>query len=168
MADSYSLYLVRHAIAGERGDQYPDDSKRPLTEHGMSRFRKAARGLGEMGADIDLILSSPYLRARQTADILAEQLRGHPPVVETAALAPGSAYRELLAELGRQGRASRIALVGHEPDLGSTAARLVGCPASFEFRKGGVCRIDVGGLPPTAPGALRWFATPKMLVALGG
>ncbi len=78
MADSYSLYLVRHAIAAERGEQYPDDAKRPLTTQGMTRFRKAVRGLAELDVEVDLILTSPFVRARQTADILSEQLRGHP------------------------------------------------------------------------------------------
>jgi phosphohistidine phosphatase len=166
MADSCSLYLIRHAIAAERGDEYPADSKRPLTAHGISRFRKVAKGLAELDVEIDLVLSSPFARARQTADILSQQLRGHPPVVETPALTPGAAYQDLLAELGRHARVAGIVLVGHQPDIGKTAARLVGCPDSFDFRKGGVCRIDVVELPPSSPGRLRWFVPPKMLAGL--
>jgi len=166
MADSHSLYVVRHAIAAERGDEFPDDAKRPLTAHGTSRFRKVAKGLAELDVEVDLVLSSPLVRARQTADILSQQLRGRPPVVETAALAPGGAYQDLLAELGRHARMGGIALVGHEPGIGEIAARLVGCPNSFEFRKGGVCRIDVEELPPSAPGRLCWFAPPKLLAGL--
>jgi phosphohistidine phosphatase len=166
MADSHSLYLVRHAIAAERGDQYPDDSKRPLTSRGISRFRKAARGLVELGSDVDLILSSPFVRARQTADILSDQLRGHPPIAETMALAPGGSFKDLLAELGQHARMGGIALVGHEPDIGELAARLAGCTRRFEFRKGGACRIDVDQFPPSAAGSLVWLATPKMLVGM--
>jgi phosphohistidine phosphatase len=168
MADNYSLYLVRHAIAAERGEEYPDDSKRPLTGQGMSRFRKAVRGLVEMGVEVDLILTSPYVRARQTADILAEELRGHPPVVETAALVPGAAHADLLGELANHAKRPALVLVGHEPGLGTAAARLVGAKGAFEFKKGGVCRIDVASLPPTGPGRLVWFATPKMLVGMKG
>jgi len=168
MAGSYSLYLVRHAIAAERGDQYPDDSKRPLTGEGMSRFRKAARGLVEMGVEVDLILTSPFVRARQTADILSEQLRGRPPVVETHTLVPGAAHADLVAELANHAKRSALAIVGHEPGIGTTAARLVGARGTFEFKKGAVCRVDVGGLPPAGPGRLVWFASPKMLVGLKG
>jgi phosphohistidine phosphatase len=168
MADSYSLYLVRHAIAGERGDEYPDDSKRPLTREGMSRFRKAARGLVEVGVEVDLILTSPFVRARQTADILSEQLRGNPPVVETNALVPGAPHADLIAELANHAKRSALALVGHEPAIGTTAARLVGAKGAFAFKKGGVCRIDVSSLPPEGPGQLVWFAPPKMLVGVKG
>jgi phosphohistidine phosphatase len=168
MADSYSLYLVRHAIAAERGDDYPDDAKRPLTGEGMSRFRKAARGLVEVGVEVDLILTSPFVRARQTADILSEQLRGKPPVVETNALVPGAPHADLVAELANHATRSALALVGHEPGIGTTAARLVGARGAFAFKKGGVCRIDVAGLPPAGPGQLVWFVPPKMLVGVKG
>jgi phosphohistidine phosphatase len=166
MADTYSLYLVRHAIAAERGDEYPDDSKRPLTGEGTSRFRKAVRGLVEVGVEVDVILTSPHLRARQTADILADQLRGHPAVVETGALVPGAAFADLVAELGNHAKRSALALVGHEPGIGTTAARLIGARGSLEFKKGAVCRIDVSSLPPTGPGRLVWFATPRMLIGM--
>jgi phosphohistidine phosphatase len=168
MADSYSLYVVRHAIAAERGDDYPDDSKRPLTGEGMARFRKAGRGLVEIGVEVDLILTSPFVRARQTADILSEQLRGHPPVVETNALVPGAAHADLIAELANHSKRSALALVGHEPGIGMAAARLIGAKGAFEFKKGAVCRIDVSSLPPAGPGRLIWFATPKMLVGMNG
>jgi phosphohistidine phosphatase len=168
MADSYSLYLVRHAIAAERGDQYPDDAKRPLTGQGMVRFRKAVRGLAELDVEVDLILTSPFVRARQTADILSEQLRGHPEIVETGALIPGAAHADLIAELANHAKRSALALVGHEPGIGTAAARLVGAKGAFEFKKGGVCRIDVSSLPPAGPGRLVWFATPKMLVGVKG
>lgn len=166
MADSYALYVIRHAIAAERGDEYPDDATRPLTPHGTSRFRKVARGLAALEAEIDVILTSPMVRARQTAEILSQQLRGHPPVVETAALEPGARYQDLFAELGRHARVTGIALVGHQPGIGEIAARLVGHRGSFEFRKGAVCRIDIDQLPPPGPGRLRWFAPPKMLASL--
>jgi phosphohistidine phosphatase len=167
MSDAYSLYVIRHAIATERGPEYPNESKRPLTQHGTSRFRKVARGLVELDADVSLILSSPLVRARQTADILSQELRGHPPVVETTSLAPGAAYADLLRELGQHTKMTGIALVGHEPGIGEIAARLVGASGAFEFRKGGVGRIDVERLPPSGPGRLIWLAPPKMLARLG-
>jgi phosphohistidine phosphatase SixA len=66
------------------------------------------------------------------------------------------------------GSSTALAIVGHEPGIGTTAARLVGARGTFEFKKGAVCRVDVGGLPPAGPGRLVWFASPKMLVGLKG
>lgn len=163
MSDSYSLYLVRHAVAAERGDQYPDDSARPLTDRGAAKFRKVVRGLAALDVEIDLVLTSPLVRARQTADLLALHLPGKPAVVETASLAPGASFADVVAELGDHARHGAIALVGHEPGIGALAARLLGFKTPFEFRKGGVCRIDVDTLPPSGPGRLRWFAPPKLL-----
>jgi phosphohistidine phosphatase len=167
MHETFSLYLVRHAVAADRGDAWPDDTKRPLTSSGTSRFRRQARGLAALGVRIEQILTSPLARTRQTADILAEALSNQPPIAEIAALAPGGTYAEVIAELAKRTRRSEIALVGHEPGIGELAARLVGAKAAFVFKKGAVCRIDVDALPPTGPGHLRWFATPRMLRALG-
>jgi phosphohistidine phosphatase len=163
-----NLYLVRHAIAAERGEEYPDDGKRPLTVRGVKRFRRIAKRLAEMGMRVDLILSSPFVRARQTADILAQALPGHPPIVETDALLPGATFSELSAVLGDHAQATAIAMTGHQPSIGAFAARLAGCRGEFDMRKGGVCRIDVERLPATGPGALRWLATPKLLTGLRG
>lgn len=166
MARTYGLYLVRHAIAAERGAQYPDDTKRPLTAEGIAKFKRVARGLAALDPQVDLVLSSPLVRARQTAEVLAQHLPGHPPIIETEALVPGAAFADLAAELGRHAKRSAIALVGHEPGIGTIAAKLIGAKGAIEFKKGGVCLIEVGGLPPTDPGRLVWFAPPKMLAGL--
>jgi len=158
-----TLYVVRHAIAAERGEQYPDDTKRPLTPRGMTRFRQAVKGLTALGVTLDQILTSPLVRARQTADIMAEEFPGRPPVVETRALAPGASFESLIDALAEYARYREIALVGHEPGIGGVAARLVAAQRPFDFKKGAICRIDVDALPPAAPGQLRWFVTPKIL-----
>ena len=168
MANRCSIYIVRHAVAEERGPEYPDDTLRPLTADGVSRFRKAVSGLVELGVEVEVILSSPLVRARQTANLLSKGLAGHPSVVETSALSPGASYKALMAELGRHARKTAIAIVGHEPHLGEIAARLVGCPERFDLRKGGACRIDVDRFPPSGPGRLQWFAPPKLLVRIRG
>jgi phosphohistidine phosphatase len=167
MPECYTIYLVRHAIAAERGDEYPDDGKRPLTPDGAARFRKVARGLAALDPTVDLVLTSPLVRARQTAEILSEHLASHPPVAETSALLPGAAFSDLVAELGGHARRSGIALVGHEPGIGASAARLIGVRGALEFRKGGICRVDVDSLPPAGPGRLVWFAPPKVLSRVG-
>ena len=164
MPGPYELYLIRHAVAEQRGEAWPDDAKRPLTSEGMSRFRKAARRLAEFGVSIDVIMTSPLVRARQTADILAAAFDAH--IVASDALAPGGSYQAILGDLDKQSKRSRIALVGHEPDLGELAGRLCGSRHHLEFKKGAICRIDVAALPPGGPGAMRWFIPPRMLRAL--
>ncbi len=167
MSDGYRLYIVRHAIAEERGDKFPDDSLRPLSGKGIERFQKVARGLRALDVSIDRILTSPLVRARQTADILAQEVDGRPNVVEVRALVPDATFEDLSAALEACRGLSSIALVGHEPSIGKFAARLVGVRAALEFKKGAICRVDVDTLPPAGPGRLRWFAWPKMLAPLG-
>jgi phosphohistidine phosphatase len=163
MPGPYELYLIRHAIAEERGDAWPDDAKRPLSDEGTSRMRKAARGFERLGVSLDLVLTSPLVRARQTAEIVAAVMPQRPSIVTVDALAPGGGYAALAAELEKHGRKNRIALVGHEPDIGELAARLIGSRHAFEFKKGAICRIDVDEVPPAGPGELRWFLTPRIL-----
>ena len=157
------LYLVRHGDAAERGKDYPDDSKRPLTSQGITRLHKAAHALNALGVTFDLVITSPLVRARQTADALAEIMKGKPSVVATDALAPAGTAASVIQELGKHMRKARIALVGHEPNLGELAARLIGAGAPLEFKKGSICRIDFEVFPPKGTGQLRWFLPPKML-----
>jgi len=166
MAGPFELHLIRHAIAAERGDAWPDDAKRPLTDDGIDRMRKAARGLARLDVALDLVLSSPLVRARQTADIVAAALASRPPIVTIDSLAPGSGYAALIADLEKHAKRTRIALVGHEPGLGEIAARLIGSRHGIEFKKGAICRIDIDEIPPSGPGRLRWFLTPRMLRAV--
>lgn len=158
-----SLYLVRHALAADRGAAYPNDDLRPLTARGMARFRSAVKGLATLDIEIDTILSSPLVRARQTADILANGLPGTPAVVETDALRPGARFEQLVRAVADCAGCASIALVGHEPDIGETAGRLAGTSGSIPFNKGAVCRIDFEEWPPDGPGRLRWFVTQRIL-----
>lgn len=161
------LYLMRHGIAEDRGEDWPDDSKRPLTNGGIAKLRKEARGLVALDVTFDQIITSPLVRTRQTADVLAEMLKGKPPIAASDALAPAGTPAAVIQEIGRHARKGRIALVGHEPNLGELAAQLIGAKAPLEFKKGGICRIDFEVLPPKGVGALRWFVTPKMLRSVG-
>lgn len=163
MAIIYELYIIRHGVAENRGEAWPDDTKRPLTDEGVTRLRRASRALARAGLSIDVVLTSPLVRARQTADIFAAALSPHPAVVNVEALAPDGSSAGVVAELDKHSRKKRIAIVGHEPGLGDLAGRLVGMRHAMEFKKGAVCRIDVETLPPKGPGALRWFLTPKLL-----
>ena len=166
MAGAYQLFLIRHGVAEERGDAWPDDAKRPLSEDGIERFQKSARGLARLDVWIDVVLTSPLVRARQTADILASAFDPRPSIITIDSLAPGGSYASLVADLEKHGRKTRIALVGHEPGIGELGARLIGSRHSFEFKKGAVCRIDVDEIPPVGPGDLRWFLTPKAMASI--
>jgi phosphohistidine phosphatase len=161
------LYLVRHAVAAERGDDWPDDTKRPLTTKGMSRFREAVKGLVWLGVGLDEIYSSPLVRAKQTADLLAEGLKERTAVRTLDELSPGHEPSRVLSELGKRIKRRRVALVGHEPDLGELAAALIGAPRALAFRKGGMCRIDVDRVGASAHGSLVWFLPPKVLRKTG-
>ena len=163
MATPCELYIIRHGVAEERGDAWPDDTKRPLTEDGTTKWRKASRALARTGLLVDVVLTSPLIHARQTAEIFAAELSPHPALVTVDALAPGGSLANVLAEIEKHARRKRIAIVGHEPGLGELAGRLAGMRQALEFKKGAICRIDVESLPSKNPGTLRWFLTPKIL-----
>jgi phosphohistidine phosphatase len=165
-SESYELYLIRHGIAEARGDAWPDDGKRPLTEQGATRLRKGARALARLGVSIDVVLASPLVRTRQTAEIVAAAFDPRPAVVNVEALAPGGSHASVMTELEKHVRRRCVAIVGHEPGIGELAGRLAGMRHALEFKKGGVCRIDVDTLPPRGAGTLRWFLTPRVLRSL--
>jgi phosphohistidine phosphatase len=157
------LYLIRHGIAAERSDDYPDDSKRPLTNNGIARVRREAKALEALGVSFDQIVSSPLTRTKQTAEILAETMKSKPPIATSDALAPAGTPSAVVQELVKYARKARVAVVGHEPNLGELAAKLIGARIPIEFKKGAICRIDFEVLPPKGVGQLRWFMPPKVL-----
>ena len=159
----FELYLIRHGVAAERGENYPDDTKRPLTNGGVQKLRKEAKALVALDITLDVILTSPLVRARQTAELVAAAFRNPPAIVTMASLTPGSAHNAIIEDLSKQHRRHHLALVGHEPGIGELAGRLIGLRRPLEFRKGAICRIDVAALPPAGPGQLRWFLTPRIL-----
>ena len=167
MAATIALYLVRHAVAAERGPKYPDDRLRPLTPAGVKRFAASVPGLLELDVVIDFVLTSPLVRARDTATLLAAGLKPKPAIAEIEALAPGGRHQAVIEAIKTHARRHRrLAIVGHEPDLGELAARLLGARGIVVFKKGGICAIDVDGATPGGPGTLRWHLTPKALRAL--
>ena len=161
------IYIVRHAIAEERGPEWPDDSVRPLTSKGAARMRQAIRGLRQLDVDINVILTSPLLRAHQTSELLAEGLKSEPAIEVALALAPGGSPAAVADAASHFAKAREVALVGHEPDLGKLAAWFIGAHIAPVFKKGGVCRIDFNGGLAGGAGQLIWSATPGMLRALG-
>ena len=160
------LYFLRHGIAADVGPDGSGDAGRPLTAKGIAKLKEEARGLRRLGVRPDIVLTSPLVRARQTADAVAGTFDPRPPIVVIESLSPGGTYQAVLADLEKQTRRSRIALVGHEPGIGELAARMIGSRHALEFKKGAVCLIYFETLPPAGPGALRWFLTPAILRTL--
>jgi phosphohistidine phosphatase len=161
------LYLVRHAIAHDRDPEaWPDDAKRPLTEEGDERFRRAARGLRRVVPSVDIVLASPYVRAWQTAVILSEE-GGWPAPEPCPELEAERPARQVIPVIGRRARTTgSLALVGHEPQLSELASRLLTGSedaAAIEMKKGAVACLWVEG---AGDPVLRWLAPPRILRAL--
>jgi phosphohistidine phosphatase len=163
------LYLVRHAIAFNPDEsQWPDDSQRPLTPDGEKRFKQAARGLSGLVPSVDVVLSSPFVRAWRTAELL-ERDAGWPKPTRCEALEAGRAPAEVLQALQPFSSSAAAALVGHEPSMHELASYLLTADTThvqLEFRKGGVARLELtDGLRPGAA-RLRWLLQPKAMRAI--
>ena len=158
------LYIVRHAWAKERDAlQFPDDALRPLTKDGRTRFGKLAEKLAERGVSPEIIATSPFVRCRRTAEILAEHVAGRPHVVDLQALTPDSDLEALIAWTRQQGKAT-VAWVGHAPDVSDLTARLSGGDGTaIRFAKGAVAAIEFAGEIGVGQGELLWLLTAKML-----
>lgn len=164
------VYLVRHAIAYERDrKRWPDDALRPLTPAGVRQFREAAAGIARSIPRPERVLVSPLVRARQTADILA-QLAGWPLAQVAPELEPGRPVKRALAAV-RDQEVEELALVGHEPHLttllgASVAGRDARAPCILE-KGGAACLVFESKVRP-GRAELAWLLTPAILRGLGG
>ncbi|PYV31408.1 MAG: phosphohistidine phosphatase SixA [Acidobacteria bacterium] len=162
----HELYIMRHGIAVTRGaGSFADDSKRPLTPEGKMKVQEIAKGLLRLGFEVDWILTSPLVRAVETAEIVSDALRPSVPTDFVEALKPGGSPEAVITFLARHLERRRILVVGHEPDLSEMAARLVGAGrnANLGFKKAGCCLIRFTEFPPKAPGELVWWLTPRIM-----
>ncbi len=163
------LYLLRHGIAVDHiGGEIKNDWQRPLTKEGNEETKAVALGLKRIGVKADLIVSSPLVRAKQTAEIVMQVLAKESEVQITEALAPGGLSSDLYIFLKQSVQKENIFLVGHEPDISRLAGNLLwsGPELYMPFKKAGICRIDIVDIPPTRPGVLKWFMSPKILCLL--
>jgi len=160
------VVLIRHARAEERV-LFKRDRSRALTQDGRRRMRKAARGLHALLPGLTQIATSPLLRARQTAEIVAAVYTGI-DTVSLPALSPGALPRAVLAWLRTQPQDALLALVGHEPDLGRLASWLLtGRPAGFvQFKKGAAALIEFVDVPAAGKGTLAWLLTAAQLAEI--
>lgn len=164
------LYVLRHGVAGEKGPKYPDDSKRPLVAEGRKETKKAAAAMNVLGLKFDLILTSPYARALETAQITADVLGIKKKVEISPVLEPDASYQDFKAEIKRRYAKKKfksLLIVGHEPHLSGLISRFVfGKPgAPIRLKKSGLAKLVFHeGLGFSA--SLNWLFTPKQLALL--
>jgi phosphohistidine phosphatase len=164
------LLVIRHAIAEDReafADTGRDDAERPLTKRGKRQMMRVAKGLRREVKSIDLLASSPLVRAAQTAAIVAEEY-GDVPIVTVPALAPDSAPEAFAAWLREQQGANVVGAVGHEPHLGILVTWLLcgGAESHVSLEKGGACLLELEGAPRRRGATLLWSLPPKILSQL--
>jgi phosphohistidine phosphatase len=170
------LYFLRHGKAASRSTSTTDDAARPLTDEGREETRRAARGLAALDLGIERIVTSPFVRARETAALTAEKLGL--PVEEADELAAGCDLDGLARVLGRLASAQQVMLVGHEPDFSTLIGLLIAGRQGVAvlLKKGACCRVD---LPDRAAesaaddarkllgkGELVWLMTTKQLALM--
>ncbi len=164
------LYLLRHAIAVERRKEgHEDDAQRPLTPEGERKMQRIAEAMRKLDLAFDLILSSPLVRARQTADIVAEEFKLTECRKFSSHLAPEGDPRDLIRELKRLYRSSRrVILVGHEPYLSSLMATLLAGRTDIDInlKKGGLCLLSIGSLQHGRCAVLEWLLTPRQMAKI--
>jgi phosphohistidine phosphatase len=154
------LYLLRHGIA-EDGIGMPD-SQRQLTAEGRKKLRKVLQLALEAGVRPDYILSSPYIRARQTANIAAEELHFSGQVIESSHLTPDANPRDAWKELREYRQAEQVLVAGHNPHLSDLVCLLTGARAgAIEMRKAGIACLDLVSTGPEPRATLNWLMTPK-------
>jgi len=161
------LYILRHGVAASREEWAPKrESQRPLTSKGEKQMRRISRAMRKLELSFDLILSSPFLRARQTAAIVADTFDAKEKLKLSDALAPGSNPRRFIEEARHLFGASRqILVVGHEPFLSALISLLVRGDAhvGLKLKKAGLCKLELNALKPGAA-ILEWLLAPRHLL----
>jgi phosphohistidine phosphatase len=156
------IYILRHAIAEDRRPGQRDQD-RALTEEGRKKLRPVLERARAAGVAPSVILTSPYVRAVQTAEMAAEALGYKGTLVRTEALVPGSVPEAAWLELRERRGEKSILLAGHEPLLSALAAYLLGAPElAIDFKKGALLRLDVDASARAPHGTLQWLLTPKL------
>lgn len=156
------ILLLRHGIAADARPGQPD-ADRALTGEGKQKLRTLLRRLRKAGVRPSLILSSPYLRARQTAEIACDILAPGAIIVPARALTPGASPQEAWDEIRLYANQPSVLCASHEPLCSQLAAFLLGAPElNVDFKKGALMRIDVDSISPRPRGTLRWLVSPRL------
>ncbi len=156
------LYFLRHGIAIEPDEWSGSDFDRPLTVEGRARMASEAKSIAKLGLDLDCIITSPLLRAKQTAEIVAGESGISDRVVEDARLGPHFKLELLASILNERVKASAIMLVAHEPTLARTIGSLVG-GARIDVKKGALALVKLSD-PLSLKGQLVWLVPPRVLI----
>jgi phosphohistidine phosphatase len=166
-----NIYVLRHGIAAEPGATgIKADAERPLIPKGEQRLREAAAAMQKMGLSFDAIISSPYLRAKQTAEIVARILKLEKKLAISNDLIPGGNPQALIRQLnGLKPAPENVLLVGHEPYLSRLIALLASgdTTATIEMKKGGLCKLEAEELEHGHCATLAWLLTPKQMELMG-
>ncbi len=163
------LYLLRHGIAVDKGTAgFSRDSDRPLTDQGIEKMYRIAKAMKSLELTFDLILSSPFVRAKQTAEIVAEVLGLGRALRFSANLAVGGDPEMLVKEIKPE-NSERILLVGHEPYLSTMVSVLVSGHdgLSINMKKGGLCKLTMNSLRFGQCATLEWLVGPRQIVSDG-
>lgn len=157
------IFIVRHAIA-EDFSKSGRDEDRELSPAGRKKMKVAAAGFAGLGMGIDRVFTSPLIRARQTAEILARELKYKGAPEETEILAPGHSPEEVCAFLRTLKSVESVALTGHEPNCSQLVSYLLSGPGevAVEFKKGAICLIE-SSRPQRGTGILIWHLSPMAL-----
>ena len=165
------VYVLRHGVADERDYQkYPDDDLRPLISKGIDKLVRQARGLKALGFSVDVAISSPLVRAVQTAEVVIAQLEFTGGLAYSEALAPEAHPYLLLEELARKyPSVERVMVVGHEPHMSSFVSMVVtGDPNGLiRLKKGALCKLRIPRLDGVKSGWLEWLLTPDQMIKMG-
>lgn len=159
------LYIVRHGIAIDREDpKCPPEAERYLTEEGIERTKQVAEAVAALGIHADLMISSPYVRAEQTAAIFASELEySKQKIRRTESLLPGAEPGSFLRELAREKDVSTVFCFGHAPHVDGLLAAAVGASRHItSMKKAGVALVELKRLSPPN-GQLVWLITPKLI-----
>ena len=160
------MYIVRHAIAAPHGTPGMRDDDRPLTEEGIEKMRQAAAGWRRLDYTPGIILSSPLIRARQTAEILREIFGNRIDLKIMPALAPSGIRREVYQSIASyEKKVESLMLVGHQPSLGEIAGEIIGGTPGcrIEIKKGGGCAIELARMGDPPEGSLISLVPPAIL-----
>ncbi|SRR6266404_2573686 len=167
-----NLFILRHGLAVEHGAPgCSDDASRPLTAEGKSKLREIAHAMEKLDLGLDLILSSPFKRARQTAEITAEELDLVKKLELSDALTPHGTAKDLIRIINQlKPPPENILLVGHEPYLSNLISLLVsgGRDFSVVLKKGGLAKLSLENLRHGRCASLEWLLTPKQMTLIGG
>ena len=157
------VYLLRHGIAEESRIGLRD-ADRALVPEGRRKLKEVLRLARSADTAISLILTSPYRRARETAEMVSEFLSSEAELLESASLTPESHPKDVWQEICAHKTLDSVLLASHEPLMSSTAAYLLNCGSlHVDFKKGALMRIDVESFGPQPHGVLRWMITPKLV-----